>query len=243
VGQRQQRDLVIKLVWQGAADLDLKVEDPSGSTCSALQKQTVGGGTLIGDAVANMSGETYVAAQGFSGDYKVTVDRIWGKPLGNKAQLKIIRHQGTDDETEELVTVAINSNLSKPVTVKLEAGRRTEAAYVAPPEALQQQEDISTSRGLDAVMTKLRILSDPEITGFAAGGIRGGDLSGGTPRSVRVTDSNSNDKTLYRTKVRSFITNSVDLTAQAVISADRRSVRLSVAPVFNTATDFKLVPV
>ena len=37
---QQQRDLVIKLSWQGEADLDLKVKEPSGSVCSGAS-QTV----------------------------------------------------------------------------------------------------------------------------------------------------------------------------------------------------------
>ena len=108
-GQRR-RDLVVKLLWQGEADLDLKVEEPTGSFCTALSKQTIGGGTLIADALASMTSESYAAAEGFSGEYKVWVERVWGKPLGNKAQLKIIRHQGTTQETEELVTVRLQSN-------------------------------------------------------------------------------------------------------------------------------------
>ena len=40
----------------------------------------------------------------------------------------------------------------------------------------------------------------------------------------------------YQTRVKPFVGNSLSLTAQATISADRRYVRLSVAPVFNTVT-------
>jgi hypothetical protein len=43
--------------------------------------------------------------------------------------------------------------------------------------------------------------------------------------------------------VASFVKNSVDVTAQAVLSADRRYVRLSLTPVFNAATNVKAAPV
>ena len=89
----------MRLVWQGDADLDLKVTEPTGSVCSWLNRQTVGGGTLLGDTLAEPSRETYVAAQAFSGVHKVTVDRTWGRPLGEKAKLEIVRHQGTPQET------------------------------------------------------------------------------------------------------------------------------------------------
>src|SRR5262249_47532493 len=101
VEKGKRRDIVIKLLWQGAADLDLKVNEPTGSICTPLSRQTINGGTLLGDSLDNTQGETYVAAEAFSGEYTITVERIWGKPLGNKAQLKIIRHQGTEDETEQ----------------------------------------------------------------------------------------------------------------------------------------------
>jgi hypothetical protein len=39
------------------------------------------------------------------------------------------------------------------------------------------------------------------------------------------------------------VANSVDVTAQATISADRRFVRLSLNPVFNTVTGMRTVPV
>ena len=41
---------------------------------------------------------------------------------------------------------------------------------------------------------------------------------------------------MYQTKVRSFVKNTMDVTAQAVISADRRYVRVSLNPVFSTVT-------
>ncbi len=81
----RQRDLVIKLSWQGEADLDLKVKEPTGSVCWVLNPQTVGGGTLTGDAQSDPNSETYQAAEAFNGDYEVTVDRVWGRPLSGRA--------------------------------------------------------------------------------------------------------------------------------------------------------------
>ena len=52
-----------------------------------------------------------------------------------------------------------------------------------------------------------------------------------------------NDRTLYQNRVRSFVANSVDVTAQAVLSADRRSIRVSLTPVSSTATSSKPVQV
>jgi hypothetical protein len=246
VNAQRERDLVIKLAWQGEADLDLKVEEPTGSFCSVMNKATINGGTLIGDSLATMTRETYVAARAFSGEYRISVDRIWGRPLGHKAQLRVIHHQGTPEETEDLFTVAIDSNSSKPVMVKLENGRRTTAAYVPPPEALNPPEEVKVpSSGTDAILNKLRMMSDPEVTAVeqqiqgSVGSSIARPSASGLPRPARRAD----DRAVYQTRVASFINNSLDVTAQAVISADRRSVRLSVTPVFNTVTGVVGTPV
>ena len=132
-----------------------------------------------------MTSETYLAAEAFPGEYEITVERVWGRPLGNKAQLRVIRHQGTEDETEQLVTLSLLSNRSEPVRVKLEDGRRTEAAAVPPPEALEPPDTAPEALpGPDQVLNRLRALADPEVTGFEQGGLRGGTGSGARSSGV-----------------------------------------------------------
>jgi tetratricopeptide (TPR) repeat protein len=236
VHQERQRDLVIKMSYQGEADLDLKVKGPCGIVCSALNRQTVGGAILIGDALAEMSQETYLVAQAFPGDYEVTVERIWGQPQGNRAQLKIIRHQGTPQQEEELVMVDLKAN--HPIKVRLKEGRRTETAYVAPQSALQTEEPMPMPESTGTVLNELRKLADPEITGVTRG-IRGGVYSSGTPRATpaptKAPVASKNDRLLFQNRVEQVMGHGVDLTAQAVLSADRRSIRLSMTPMFEAA--------
>src|SRR5262249_42933366 len=118
VSLQQRRDLVIKLAWQGEGDLDLKVIEPSGSFCWALNRQSIGGGVLVGDTLGDTNSETYLAAQAFSGEYSIEVHKVWGPKILDKAQLRIISHQGTKDEHEKLVTVDLNSG--RPTTFRLE---------------------------------------------------------------------------------------------------------------------------
>lgn len=182
LGQRQ-RDLVVKLSWQGEADLDLKVVEPSGSVCSTLNRQTVGGGTLVGDVVGGGNEETYMAAEAFPGEYEVKVDRVWGKPLGGKAQLKIVLHQGTPDESERLVTVDVKAG--KGVRFRVDAGRRTETAYVPPREAIRLADDKpAPAPHADQVLADLRAAADPEVTGFT----RGFSGNVGSGRAALVND-------------------------------------------------------
>jgi hypothetical protein len=233
-GQKQ-RDLVIKLNWQGEADLDLKVQEPTGSVCSSLNRQTVGGGTLVGDTLADMTSETYTAGQAFSGEYAISVERFRGRPLGDRAQLRVIQHQGTAEETEQLLSVDLQS--AAPIKVRLASGRRTEAAYVPPPSAVRPPEAVVASRtGGTDVLAELRNAADPEITGVQ----KGFRAQASSPTATRVSiatvadrdpDPSPNDRAFYQTKIDSFVKNSLDVTAQAVLSADRRHVRVSLAPV------------
>src|SRR6185437_11000621 len=248
IASKQQRDLVIKLNWQGDADLDLKVIEPTGSACTPLNRQTIGGGVLIGDSLADMTRETYLAAEAVSGDYQLEIDKVWGHPLGGKAQLRIIRHQGTPEETEELRTVVLKSNHSGPIKVKLEGGRRTETAYVPPRESQQEPEALAASpQSPSKVLHQLRVLADPEVTGVSRG-FSGGMSSSGRPAlpsqiASRKEEPSKNDRMLYQTRVKPFVQNSLNVTAQAVLSADRRYVRLSMTPVFNTVTGVRNAPV
>jgi len=234
-GAQRRRDLVVKMSFQGEADLDLRVEEPTGTLCSTLHKQTVNGGVLLADSLANMTSETYVASEAFSGDYHVSVERVWGKPLGGKAQLKIIRHQGTPEETEELVTVKIESNVTRPILVKLDGGRRQETAYVPPAAAHRPAEDVTAP--VDSSMevnNKLRALADPDVRDVQVG-TKGGMVSSGREVSHAPPPSftrHENDRTLFQNKVSSFVANTLEVTAQATLSADRRSVRVSMQPVF-----------
>jgi hypothetical protein len=197
---------------------------------------------MIGDGVADMEHKTFVDAEAFSGEYRVRVERVWGRALGDKAQLKIIRHQGTPEETEQLVTLYLSSTHPEPVLVKLEGGRRTEAAYVPPPAALVPPEAPAGAEEETArqMWGKLRALADPEATGYEYGGLRGGAYAPGARRSAprpaaQVPRPVANDRTLYQTRVASFVKNSMDVTARAVLSADRRYLQVSLSPVFNTA--------
>jgi len=230
VTNKRQRDVVIRLKWEGEADLDLKVKEPNGSICWCLNRQTIGGGTLLGDLVGE-KGESYVAAEAFPGEYQVTVERVWGKPVGDKAKLVIVLHEGTARETMRDVTLDLKTGNS--ITVKLDEGRRTSLADAVPTSPDRQAEAKPVLSDSDRILTRLRNLADPETTGVECG-IHGGVGSSGYLNEPKARTEDHGGEVAYQTKVSPFVTNSYDLTAQAVISADRRYVRLSLTPAFNT---------
>jgi hypothetical protein len=236
VSRLKERDLVVRLTWaageSGTADLDLEVKEPSGSTCSCLQRLTPGGGLLIGDTLSELNRETYVAAEGFSGDYTVRVRRIWGRPLGSKARLVIIKHQGTPDESREEKVIRFDREYI--LKVKLDGGRRKSSADIPPDSAYKRPETKEEVLKTSEVLTKLRDLADPEFTGENA------PRTWGTPRGTQPAGVPGNRKqseqVAYQGRVSPFFNESVDMTVQATVSADRRYVRLNVSPTFRLVT-------
>src|SRR5262245_57259380 len=114
---------------------------------------------MTGGGLGDLTRISYVAAQAFSGDYEVKVRRLWGQPLGGKARLEIVQHQGTPKETRRIETVKVDEPVVT-LKVKLEDGRRTALATVPPPSALRreaQDNPVKTRR----VMEKLRDVADP----------------------------------------------------------------------------------
>ncbi len=67
-------DVIVRVSWTGDADIDLAVEEPSGTICSLDNRSSAGGGTLLGDSFPGHGddetgtvSETYICPQGFSG--------------------------------------------------------------------------------------------------------------------------------------------------------------------------------
>jgi tetratricopeptide (TPR) repeat protein len=243
VNQQRRRDLVVKASFQGEASIDLKVKEPTGGVCWSLNRQTIGGGTFSGDTVGDLNNQSYTAAQAFSGDYEVTVERVWGHPLSDKVQLRIIRNQGTNDESEQLETVDFNKAKRGPVKFKLENGRRTETAYVPPASTQAVRETVADPLAAANVMDQLRDLASPELFGSNAGfrcsagsSVPYDVLPSSAGASAKAAAPSPDDRVVYQNKVASFMKQSMDVTAQTVLSGDRRSVRLSMEPQFTPAS-------
>jgi hypothetical protein len=240
VSKLKQRDLVIRLTWgagqSGPADLDLEVKEPTNSVCSCLHRQTPGGGTLIGDTVSERNRETYVAAEAFSGEYQISLRRIWGRPLGSKAKVVIIRHQGTEDETRTEEVIRFDRKYT--FKIKLKGGRRKTVAAVPPPVVHKQPPTKQGMSETTRVLTKLRDLASPEFGGGAASRTSGGIGSFGganvPPPGAAPLNRTQPEELAFETRVSPFLLNGADLTAQASVSADRKYIRLTMNPVYQT---------
>jgi hypothetical protein len=238
VQRQQHRDLVINLTWQGEADLHLEVKEPVGTICTPSQRQTPGGGVLLGGTCSEPNRESYLAAQGFSGDFEVRVRRVWGRPLGSKATVEIIEHQGTPQETLRRETVVVDqSNVFK---ISLSQGRRKTLAHVPPASAYQKPKAAVAQAGAKGgIIEKLRSVADPDLYGSKAS-MRGGIASSGSPVGPDFQPpppggggpGGPGQPPIVQQPIVSPFANNLDMTAQAMVTADRRYVRLSVAGTF-----------
>ncbi len=94
-------------------------------------------------------------------------------------------------------------------------------------------------------MNKLRAMADPDLN--LSSRMQGGTVSAGTPSVTTLAGvpvgRAGGEQLTFQGGVSSSFTNSIDFTAQATISADRRYVRLSLAPVFETVGRLQSSPI
>uniref|UniRef100_UPI0005940DD4 hypothetical protein n=1 Tax=Zavarzinella formosa TaxID=360055 RepID=UPI0005940DD4 len=233
----KKRDMVIELMWAGKADLDLRVTEPIGTVCSPLQTMSTGGGSLSADLFDQKDdtrSELYIAAKGYSGTYKITADRVWGSPLGNKATVKVTRHQGTPDESVEYHTLQLGK--SNELTVSLEQGRRRELAAIPSPQDMVRYDQKAESTV--QIMNKIRsLMNGTGSVGLSnTSGMTGGTTASAT-RSLNSEAVAAGDKRLgnlsWSTQLMSAKTVGLDIRATTTIKEDGTT-HVSAAPVFDS---------
>ena len=220
LSEAKQRDLVITLSWSGTADLELLVEEPSGTICKFNHSRTSGGGVFVHDGYGpdpKNTYEQYLCPRGMSGDYRVIVRYLWGDVVGKKAELKITRYQGTPEETTESLFVSIGQQ-DKRYRVPLNKGRLKEPL---PPPVL---DDLLADRPRKKFNMHALAQERPRGETARALAAQGGQLARQfVPAGFQPVITVLND--------------GVTMQAQAVISADRRYVRMTLSPVFSALTD------
>ncbi|MDB5312344.1 MAG: hypothetical protein JWO38_6546, partial [Gemmataceae bacterium] len=216
--EQTQRDLVIELGWQGPADLDLIVAEPTGSVCSATTKRTTGGGVLKADQIEQTDDgrfEVYAAASAFSGSYKVSVRKAFGRPVGGTAQIRVTRFKGTPRESFDLIPVDMNN--PSPVEIKLDGGSRVELAAVT------------------ADVTELRFEADP-VPAAGKVGFGGGFGSAGSMMTSAVEGNGPALPAVAasREQVLPGMGSAADIRASYKLNPDRKTFSVHVNPVFTT---------
>jgi len=222
------RDVVVEVSWTGDADVDLMVEEPSGTVCSFRNPRTTAGGVMLGDTYSHLGHnpadgfrETYVCPKAFSGPYRMLLRCVWGDVTAGKVAVTIRTGVWDEGQRMEKQMVALK-NGEAVVQFDLDGGRRE--------ASLQQHQVANAAIGHLAVRhhvlaQQLAANADPgSLASFAAsrqrsfaGGfvpVVGGGAVGYQPVIITLPEG-------------------TNLMSMAVISADRRYVRITPQPLFS----------
>jgi len=236
------RDCVAIVSWTGDADVDVFVEEPTGTICSFRNPRTVAGGIMLGDAVSHAvdrkseaASEVYVCPKGFDGNYRVLVRRVWGKLAANKVTMEIYWHYNSKQERKQVKQIELIDNEAM-AGFELTEGRRSE------PLAEQQvasavADQVAVGRQI-LLNQKLNALNDPQALGsFLSSSYKSGqdDSQGFNPQNPFVPFV-IKGAVGYQPVITSLPKGAM-MSTSAVISADRRYVRVSPFPFFSGVTE------
>lgn len=225
IAEARQRDLSIELTWTGKADLDLLVEEPSGVTCSFENPRTASGGVFVHDGFGpdpKTAFDKYVCPRGMAGDYRAIVRHVRGEVVGKRAVLRITRYEGSPNEMREEHVVQLGEQ-DKVVRLTLQRGRLKEMTALPLLNMLPEQ------RG-GSGQSVLQMLGKMP---------RGSEQAGARLANSRERQFGSRlgPQTPGYQPVITVLSEGVTSSALAVVSGDRRYVRLTMVPVFSTLTD------
>jgi uncharacterized membrane protein YgcG len=125
------RDCIVKVTWTGNADIDLLVEEPSATVCSLQNRRTTSGGVLIGDTYSsdkptpNGFSEYYVCPQGYTGQYRLFLRRVWGDVTAGKVTVEIVTNYGGKEQTYGKQQIPLGEK-NAIVNFEVQNGRRNE---------------------------------------------------------------------------------------------------------------------
>ena len=222
------RDLVIEISWAGDADIDVAVEEPTSTVCSLVAPRSTSGGTLLADGHAGdddkVHREVYVAGEAFPGQYRVLVSRSpWGTVAADTITAEMTIHKGTDREQKLRRQIRVGAD-DQVLAVNVPEGRRREPLLDA-----QVAQDAATQMGIGrAVLAQqLASISDPAALA-AMSQSRGGSAIQPIPGLPFF----GGGAVGYQPQIRT-LPEGANMSARAVITADRRYVRVNAVPLFS----------
>ena len=214
VASARQRDLVVVLSWNGPGELDLQVDEPLGTVCHFDSRQTRSGGVLVHDGfgpVQRNCYEEYVCAFAAAGEYRLSIKHVDGDIVGKRAKLTIRRYVGTGYEQAHVHPVVFDSR-DKVVRLSLQKGRREKLSDPLP----RTSPEFAAARGGRRAGRRFRFVQPEQQQGSGRG--------------------NADGRVGY-TPVVSMLSEGVANTTLAVVSGDRRYVRLTVDALFSSIID------
>ena len=224
------RDIDLKLTWNGDADIDLIVEEPPGTVCSLASPRSSSGGILLGDNQAGLSNETngfrrerYVATAAFPGTYKALVRRITGEVTAGIVTAELTLYKGTPfEETMKKQLPVVGDDML--FTIELPAGRRRQPVADA-----QVAQDIAVQQELSKTILaqQLAALSSDDATNSLS------DTRPKTPTNGGIQRPFTTGNAVGYQPIITTLPEGTNLQAMAVISANRKYVRITSTPLFS----------
>jgi hypothetical protein len=222
------RDCVVRVSWTGEADIDVSVEEPSGTICSGSEPRTAGGGVKLGDSYATggnpgeTANEVYVCPKGFAGEYRVRIHRVWGEVAAGKVTVDVYTHLRSGEVQHERRQIELTDK-DAMVVFDLNKGRREEpieAAQLA--GAVKRQQEISRA----VLAQQIGSGSDPSLIP----GRPGGD-------AARLAALFGRGGAVGYQPIIQTLPAGTFMSITGVVSADRRYVRVAVSPNFTQIGD------
>jgi len=236
IEQARMRDLVVRVVWTGEADIDVAVEEPTGSVCDKNNSRTLNGGMLLtdGSSLDKQSkdgfSETYVCANGYAGQYRILIRKVWGEVNGGKVTVNLLTDYGTPEQKVIQHQVPINQDVV--VIAEVKTGHRKDSIVDAQLAKVQQR--MAETGAVLAQINPPRNDGNGDSSSAAyqrllsqygrQNGIGGGNGQLGPFIRPGVVG--------YRPNI-TVIPQGSMLIATGVISGDRRYVRITPSPNFN----------
>ena len=227
----RQVDLHVRVEWSGDGDLDLSVHEPTDTVCSFENPRTTAGGVLTHDGHGPKQAncyEEYVCAAAFPGVYRLEVRHAWGDIVGKRAKVTMTHHRGTPHESVRVMSVPVTEEGSV-LRVTVTNGRRAELLSVP------QDGPKPTPMASNRIIGELDAQAQAAAARFRESVFRqvgGGGQAGGGGFVGGVTPVVGAGAVGFQPNV-TVVPDGITLNAQAVVSADRRYVRLTLNPSFN----------
>ncbi|MCA9127294.1 MAG: hypothetical protein KDB22_09410 [Planctomycetales bacterium] len=222
------RDLAVRVIWSGNADLDIRVREPAGTICTVANPYSVAGGVLLSDASSSSEkpslegySEYYVCSEGYSGQYDIMVRKVWGEVAGGKATVEIYTDYGTPEQScivqqfdvadhDTVFQVAVkNGHRQQPIAEAQLANVQKKQMKTAS-AVLGQFGGSSSSAADDFANIRQALAARTLGLGFPVGG----GVIGYMPQITNLQEG-------------------ANLSVSGAISADRRYVKFAPTPFFN----------
>jgi hypothetical protein len=169
--------------------------------------------------------QSYALPQGFSGQYKVLVRRLWGHVATGKVTVDVFTHFGTTKVVHVRKQIPV-SERDALVTFDLNEGRRTEPLEQAQLAIATENQEAISRAVLSQQMSEIDNGSSLTSDSGDAGNQGGAPV---TPRNFAFFRPGS----VGYQPVIITLPEGTNLFASAVVSADRRYVRITPLPLFS----------